>query len=115
MSVPMRRGVLSGVLGAAADFLTDFLGHLLDDLSWNLIAYFLRDLHTGLLRDLLLHIYRVLSADSFGKVLALFSGNIEGNIFTLFLWYFLAFCSWHCFLHFLRHLLAMLLWNLKLK
>ena len=100
-------------LGTAAHFLCNLLGNLLDYLSWNLIANFFRDLHTCLLRDFLFHIYRILGADSFREILALFSGNIYGKVLTLFLWDFLTFCPGHCLLNFLRLLLAMLLWNLK--
>ena len=100
---------MSRLLCAAAHFLTNFLGNLLDNLPGDFIADFLGYLNTDLLGDFLLHIDRVLGTHSFGEVLALFSWNMNRDILALFLWYFLTFCPGNRFLHFLRHLLAMLL------
>ena len=104
---------MSRVLCAAADFLTNFLRNLLDDLPGDFIADFLWHLHTDLLGDFLLHIDRVLGTHSLGEVLALFSWHMDRDVLALLLWYFLTFCPGNRFLHFLRHLLAVLLRHLR--
>ena len=101
------------MLGAVTDFLPNFLGNLLYNLSWNLIAHLPWYLYASLLRDLLLHIYRILGANSFGEFLALLSGHIYGEVLAPLVWNLLTLCPWYCFLYFLLYLLAMLFWNLK--
>ena len=86
---------------------------MLDDLSWNLMAHFPWYLYASLLRDLLLHIHRVLSADSLRKFLALLPGHIYGEVLAPLVWNLLTLCPWYCFLYFLLYLLAMLFWNLE--
>ena len=87
---------------------------MLYDLSWNLMTHFPWYLYASLLRDLLLHIHRVLSADSLGEFLALLPGHIYGEVLASLVWHLLTLCPWHCLLHFLRDLLAVLFGNLEL-
>ena len=87
---------------------------MLDDLSWNLLTHFPWYLYASLLRDLLLHIHRVLSADSLGEFLALLPGHIYGEVLASLVWHLLTLCPWHRLLNFLWHLLAVLFWNLEL-
>ena len=101
------------MLRAVTDFLPYFLGNLLYNLSWNFVTHLPWYLYASLLVYFLLHIHRVLSADSFGEFLALFPGHIYGEVLAPLVWNLLTLCPWYRFLYFLLYLLAMLFWNLE--
>ena len=94
---------VGGVLGAVTNLLPYFLRNLLHNHSGDCVTNLLRNLHTDLLRDFLLHIDRVLSANCLGKLLAFFSWNINWEILAALIRNFLTFGA--------RYLLLYFLWN----
>ena len=73
------------MFGAVANLLAYFLRDLLHNNSGDRVTDLLRNLHTDLLRYLLLHIDRILSANCFGEFFTLFSRDVDRKILTPFI------------------------------